>query len=284
MKRLPPHGFTLIELLVSISIIALLSSFVFASLRNARDSAREKTALQFAAQNDRIMGADAAGIWNFEEGSGTTATDVSGWGNNGTIYGATYSTDTYNDSLSKHALLFNGGVDRVEMGNPVSGDARNPNSVTVSAWVKSNNISANQQIVCRNGPYFLRIAGSKLRLMLFTGTWTYLGGSKTLSSNVWYHLLMTYDGSSLKGYVNGEVDASKNVTGQMRSFGALFIGYGTSGGSNTPFYGAIDDVRIFTRSLTAQEIKSQYLAGVEKLYASGLIDAEEYRSRLAMEE
>jgi len=46
------------------------------------------------------------------------------------------------------------------------------------------------------------------------------------------------------------------------------------------FKGIIDDVRIYARSLTAQEVKEQYLAGVEKLYANGAIDEEEYQARL----
>ncbi|MEA3295592.1 MAG: prepilin-type N-terminal cleavage/methylation domain-containing protein, partial [Patescibacteria group bacterium] len=83
-------AFTLIELLVVISIIGLLSSIVLVSTKGIREKARLAKAQKFDSSIQHALGANAVGIWRFEEGTGTTAHDESGYGNDGTIHGATF--------------------------------------------------------------------------------------------------------------------------------------------------------------------------------------------------
>ncbi|MBA3284608.1 MAG: type II secretion system protein, partial [Nitrosopumilus sp.] len=80
-------GFTLIELLVVIAIIGLLSSIVLASLSITRTMAAIAAGQQFAASLDNSYIASASGIWDFEEGAGTTVGDSSGNSIVGTITG-----------------------------------------------------------------------------------------------------------------------------------------------------------------------------------------------------
>ncbi len=79
------------------------------------------------------------GYWKFDEGSGTTATDSSGNGNTGTIYGATWV-----DGKSGKALSFDGNDDYVVSTtvNFSTGSADR----TISFWVKSSNMAVGNKV------------------------------------------------------------------------------------------------------------------------------------------
>jgi hypothetical protein len=97
------------------------------------------------------------------------------------------------------------------------------------------------------------------------------------SNNIWYHIVWTNTGSAEYLYVNGEMKASRNVSGVLTSIGNLYIG-GYPGGNN--FGGFIDDVRVYSAPLSLSEIRQNYFSGMEKLYASGQITDEDRRQRL----
>jgi hypothetical protein len=133
------------------------------------------------------------------------------------------------------------------------------NAITISAWFNSDNIALDQNIVSRNGPYFLRVVGSKARFcLLVDGTWLFGTGGVTLQSNTWYNICMTYDGSLVKGYVNAVEDYSNAKTGSFGVMTNLYIGYTPIPGENAPFDGRITDVRIYNRALSAQEVSILY--------------------------
>ena len=86
-------SFTLIELLVVIAIIGLLASIVMISVGSAWEKARIAGGQRFASQLDHSL--EAVGSWRFDEGSGTTANDGSGYGYNGRAI-STMSASTIN--------------------------------------------------------------------------------------------------------------------------------------------------------------------------------------------
>jgi len=86
-------SFTLIELLVVIAIIGLLASIVMISVGSAWEKARVAGGQRFASQLDHSL--EAVGSWRFDEGSGTTANDGSGYGYNGRVI-STMSASTTN--------------------------------------------------------------------------------------------------------------------------------------------------------------------------------------------
>jgi len=78
-------AFTLVEILVVIAVVGLLGSIIFAITRGANEQGRIAKGLYFSQHLHNSLGSWAAGIWSFDEGSGTTANDISGWDNNGTL-------------------------------------------------------------------------------------------------------------------------------------------------------------------------------------------------------
>jgi hypothetical protein len=82
-----------------------------------------------------------------------------------------------------------------------------------------------------------------------------LGGGGSLVLNSWAHVAATYDGSMLRVYLNGTEVASQPRTGAIdTSTGPLRIG-GNSIWPGEFFNGLVDDVRVYSRALTAEEIQ-----------------------------
>jgi hypothetical protein len=81
-----------------------------------------------------------------------------------------------------------------------------------------------------------------------------VNGTSALAVNTWSHLVTTFDGSTLRLYVNGVMVESAAVNGAAAvSSGALRIGGNAVWGEY--FKGRIDDVRIYNRALSPAEIQ-----------------------------
>jgi len=182
---------------------------------------------------------------------GTVWTDLSGNGNNGTLVnGVGYSGDNFG------SLVFDGVDDYVNVLNPGISQ-----TFSVLSWINCTNVSSSNNIVSKNGPYFMRIVSSKLRFNVLTDTdWLFQVGNATLSNNVWYNLAMVYDGSTWKGYINSNLDFSVSKTGTISSNAALYIGYTLDIGEQAGFNGNIAQVSIYNRALTAGEITQNFNA------------------------
>jgi hypothetical protein len=191
-----------------------------------------------------------------------TINDYSNCGNNGTIDAAT-SPVWVSTGIKGGAYEFNYGTERIQL--PSTQMTTNV-PISISAWINSDDITKTQNIISRNGPYFLRIEGSKMRCCIFANSvWSFGNGNTTLLSNTWYHLCMTYDGAYVKGYVNGVEDYSVAKTGALSSFSDFFIGYTPVGGEQAPFDGKIDEVRVYNRALTQPDVANLYNSSAIKI-------------------
>jgi len=90
---------------------------------------------------------------------------------------------------------------------------------------------------------------------IFGGTESYVSGTNAIPLNTWTHLASTYDGTTLKIYVNGNLSSTKTVSGAVQSnSNPLRIG------GNYPygqfFEGKIDEVRVYNRALSQGEIQT----------------------------
>jgi len=191
------------------------------------------------------------GYWPFDEGSGTVAHDESGYGNNGTIYSVQWVIGRV-----ENALLFRGGY----VGVPNSGSLQISGGITVEAWVKRDTIGRIDGLLLKRsgeagfGMNIHSAFGDKI--IFYTGKTSYGGliGNTKIQAGQWYHIAGVYDNAvGRKIYVNGELDASDSVSGQLGANTAwLNIGQYTS---SYPFSGIIDEVRIYNRALSENQFK-----------------------------
>jgi len=261
-------SFTLIELLVVIAVIGLLASIVIVSLKGTREKARIARGLQFSQSVHHALGAYAVGVWSFDEGSGTTAHDSSGYGNNGTISGANYTTDT--PSGQGHALSFDGVDDYVA----ISMDF--PTVGTSAFWWKPSvaydgTSGAKEFFRSSRGGFFLNHTNApsggssgKISFMISPGPGQY-SVVETVTANWeaerWYHIVSTWNGLTQNIYVNGVLENSVMQTYSGGFTGPLNIGGQTSG----QFVNAVfDEVRIYNEALTSAQIQKLYAEGAQK--------------------
>ena len=203
------------------------------------------------AESGLVLALDAGNLKSYPT-TGTTWTDLSGRGNTGTLTnGPTYS------SANGGSLVFDGVDDRVDVLNPGISQ-----TFTVSAWVNCSNVASSNNIVSKNGPYFMRIVNSKVRFNVLTsvGSWLFQNGTTTLSNNIWYNFSMTYDSSFFKGYINSNLEFNTAKTGSISTNNGLHIGYTPAAGEQAGFNGNIAQVSIYNRALTAQEIQQNFNA------------------------
>jgi Concanavalin A-like lectin/glucanases superfamily/Cadherin-like len=192
--------------------------------------------------------------WGFEEASGNTVRDTSGNKLNGTISGAAWTAaGKYGNALS-----FNGTSALVTVPDANALDLTT--GMTLEAWVHPSAVSNTWRDVIYKGLqdiYYLD-ATSTYGPPAVGGTWISgnpLVGTTTLPVNAWSHLAASYDGAALRLYVNGVQVASRAQTGSIATSNqALSIGGDEFYGAY--FAGLIDEVRIYNRALTQNEIQT----------------------------
>jgi PKD repeat protein len=191
--------------------------------------------------------------YSFSEGGGTTTQDASGNSLAGTISGASWSTQGKYGS----ALSFDGVNDLVSVADAPALDLTT--GMTLAAWVFPTVTTGVREVVIKEGSgvdiYNLYASnGTRPEANVFVGGSNRTAiGTAALPANTWTYIASTYDGATVRLYLNGAQVASTSITGSIAtSTGALRIGGNSLWGEF--FQGRIDEVRIYNRALTASEI------------------------------
>ena len=197
------------------------------------------------------------GYWAFEEGQGDTVADLSDGGNDGVLKGQTEWTLGKNGS---GLAFFKDGQGYVEV---VSSDTLAiSEQITISAWIKPSDIyigDAWQErncIAAKVRAYYLDISEQgKLASYLYgvqPQEWLIGETDMTDFLNTWVHVAMIYDGKEHQLYINGELDIAVQKSGAITvTTENLGIGWVDN---NRYFDGVIDEVKIWNRGLTAEEL------------------------------
>ena len=198
-------------------------------------------------------------LWlKFGEGKGDVCKDSSPEGNDGAREGPTWVT-----GLVDNALSFDGVNDYVQV--PHSASLNISDVITLEAWIYMPARSSDLwgYVLCKYTYtiYGLIIGGTTAPgdLQFWIGNSSVFSAAPhaTLSLNTWYHVVATFDGSVMKLYINGALNASTTVTRTIpTSTEDLFIGDRYD--HTRHFKGVIDEVRIYNRALSAREILRHY--------------------------
>jgi hypothetical protein len=185
--------------------------------------------------------------YGFNDGSGTVLRDSSGNGRNGSITGATWVAGKFGQALN-----FDGN-DFVNLG-----DFDLTGSFTVMGWLQTLSRFTNgcASFVMKAFDYGFEICQSRLIAEVASGTsWT-AAVSQPLTNadlNTWKHVAMTYDGTTVRFYVNGTFIGQANGAHTQNNNSLLF---GRWTPSSEFWNGLMDEVRIFNRVLSPAEIQS----------------------------
>lgn len=197
------------------------------------------------------------GFWNFNEGSGTTLSDISGSGYNGTWSG---TEPHYGAGLSGMAGVFTDDDYIVLPSTILNGRQK----FTVSVWVNSDYDSD------IDGLFSFETAGTSWRMSIY-GDYVRLRDNDglthdihlgPLTSDVWHNLTFVYDGAAAKftPYIDGVSIGDTTCGSAMYSdMGSFRIGSALQTEYN--FSGSIDDFRIYHRSLSPSEVSAIYHSG-----------------------
>ena len=86
----------------------------------------------------------------------------------------------------------------------------------------------------------------------------YQTGSKDYTDNEWHHTSLIYDGAKCKLYIDGAFNAEVNATGALNMSGSYTDRLLIGGTGFYYFHGLIDDVRIYNRALSSNEVSTIY--------------------------
>lgn len=189
------------------------------------------------------------------------AGDASGFGHDGAVAGATATAG--HDGTPDGALRFDGVDDVVTVESTAPLNPRE--AVSLSVWVRPDDLPAREAFVVSHGSWQNRWKLSVTpeghpRWTVHTDVGIVdLDAPAALAENVYTHLAATYDGAHLRVFVNGQAVSERPHTGRMPATQLpLLLGQMLPGQAEYNFPGALDDVRVYNRALTASEVYALY--------------------------
>jgi len=214
------------------------------------------------ASREGTCGADSLiGRWTFNG----NAADDSGNGLDGTITGGA-SLTTGQNGAANGAYSFNGTNQYVQLGQSTN---FNTKEFTYSVWAKTTNPALSQDIIAKELQYKYRFTSGGIGILIgANGTsWTKnTTAAYTFAANTWYHLLLTVSSSRniINLYVNGALVMTTDLAGApIATFNTSPVYIASHNSSVDMFNGALDDARIYSRTLSAAEVQGLYDAGAQ---------------------
>jgi hypothetical protein len=218
--------------------------------RDATGNTRTSTAVAVEVHNTGLVAA-----YGFDETSGTTAVDALGHRNGTLVGGVTRTTSGRFGS----ALTLDGASGMVTV--PDDSTLRLASGMTLEAWVRPSALSNVSSILTKDqtsGFSYSLLANTAANVPsanVFTTSALAAAGPASLALGTWTHVAETWDGSTVRLYIDGAEVANQPAAGSLAAnAGQLKIGGSSTAGQF--FNGLVDEVRVFNRARTAAEIAS----------------------------
>lgn len=260
---------------------------IISIVNNRKDSIVGIVTIGSAGTMSSQLETAVANIAHFDEASGTVSLDASGNDNNGTVSGAQWRTGS--ECKIGGCLLFNGTNAYVEF---VDNVILRPKQLTVEAWFNTQNKNLYQAILSKKdasdfaitmnytNPLYVACQSNAICFQI-----NLIGDASTqdnyikvdypvsnISNNTWHHIVGTYDRQTLKLYFDGKLVDTNSTAGEIYYTNQpLCIGSEAGSEFGVPscsdrgeeagkgwFLGKIDEVRVYSRVLTAAEIFAHY--------------------------
>ncbi len=195
------------------------------------------------------------GWWHLDETSGVIV-DSSGMGNNCSYNGTLYSQPGIIDS----GIGFDGIDDEIQCGNSSGLDVGNE-SFTIAAWYRNYNGEVTDYMIQRYDEFNdigwqFMFSNGYISMYATDGTnWALTDDDSGIKGTDWHHAAMVRDRNDFLLYVDGKLVAShlNRSVGNLSTYYNLSFGWG---GVHLWYNGILDEVILFNRSLSAEEIKS----------------------------
>jgi hypothetical protein len=195
------------------------------------------------------------------------ANDESENGNDGIVYGATLTTDRFENR--NKAYYFDGKDDyiKIETNSLFNSLGKMTNDYSISFWINKQSNSSSRIFEKWNeytGTYpFSFCSGENISFGVYNGS--YFGDSKHIKNNEWIHIVgvIKKNGNTvnLRFYINNILSVDKNIPRSSYSNNEdIYIGRAPNR-SDRYFKGIVDDIYIFNRELLSSEISALYSTG-----------------------
>lgn len=230
-----------------------------------------------AAYSTEVLADSPLAYWRMGEGAGAgTMQDDSGNARTGSYQGGghVFGVTGLLTGDPNTAINFNGSSSRADASNAAWMDV---GTITVEAWVKPDvTPAALFAIAFRDEGNFTAGNTRSFQFAIpattgrpYLSLWGSVGGVQTtaqattgITAGVRAHVVGTYDGTNIKMYVNGALEATTALTGSLPTgSGSIVIGRNSSA-SNSFFDGVLDEVAIYSGALSAARILAHYTAGI----------------------
>jgi hypothetical protein len=226
-----------------------------------------------AGYSTEVLADSPVGYWRLDEPSGTNAADSSGNSHDGTYSGTpTLSATSLLTTDADKAVSFDGSDDYIDLSNPAA--LQFASAWTLEAWIKvatgqtAFGSLINQHYDGSKVPFLLGSfdGGSetmKPSVGFYNGSWRIAQSATALTTDTIHHLVGTWDGTSLKIYVDGSLKAT-NTPGSSPSSSTenVWVSRRWDTGGLGPYYkGVIDEIAMYNYDIGATRIAAHYLAG-----------------------